>query len=177
MQFTEQRDWLLRHASDRLIELLSLRPELEGVTLTQRRGGPRHRPGLVLGGSVAGLLVIGLEPLAAERLDVPRPLVARLVHQLQAALAETLADALRRHAAHAVLLIHVRSTRDGDLRRERASGLATELFLQELAPSGMELARSGSADAWITEPFLVREQADPEPHALAGFVAKLVSRD
>lgn len=176
MQFTEQRDWLLRHASDRLIELLSLRPELTGVRLTRQRGGPRHRPGLLLGDSAAGRLVIGVETLADEWLDVPHPLVARLVHQLQAALAETLADALRRHAAHAVLLIHVRCTRGDDLRRETASGLATELFLQELAPSGMELARSRSADAWITEPFLVREQAGPEPHALAGFVAKLVSR-
>jgi hypothetical protein len=151
-----------------------MRPELASAVLTQRRGGPRHGARLLLGGTDAGLLVIGVEPMADEPLDAPAPRVPQLVHQLQATLAATLADALGWHAAQAVLLIHELRA-GGDMRGEVATGLATEIFLQTLVPGELELERSGRPDAWITEPFFVRAEPGDPPDALAVFVAKLLS--
>lgn len=76
------RAWIDGNASERVITLLALRPELSGVELSRAtvekctrfddiHGGPRHHDLLLTGLTDAGPLVVGVEGKADETFDLP----------------------------------------------------------------------------------------------------------
>jgi hypothetical protein len=105
--------------------------------------------------------------------DTLQPSLACLGYQLLSGLAGTLADAKSCSAANAVLLIHEFRTGKTDDRLKAANAFALEVFLQRLAPDGIE--RSESSDGWITEPISVRGDGKWMPRVLPVSVAKLVT--